>query len=173
MVKSMRNEIYHKLSEYGRGGTGWKKNDGWMTDARLGRWYGVATENGRVTGLILEENNLVGSIPKELGLLENLAVLILRGNNRLKGVVVADIFDRLTNLKHLDLEFTDLAGSGDGKTEQTLSRLVKNQQLDVLYLPSGDRFSHADLLHTRADGSVRIVDNHRKKHASIEGYGGW
>ena len=60
----------------------WDNHENWFTDAPLGEWYGVSTDDqGRVTELRLEENNLIGWIPPELGNLPNLRVLRLDGNN--------------------------------------------------------------------------------------------
>ena len=39
----------------------WLKTDGWLSDAPLGRWYGVTTnDDGRVTELELDANGLSG-----------------------------------------------------------------------------------------------------------------
>ena len=49
-------------------GPNWTNNTNWLTDAPLGDWHGVETdENGRVTKLELGFNNLSGSLPPELG----------------------------------------------------------------------------------------------------------
>ena len=43
------------------GGDSWKIKDGWCTEAPLGEWYGVKTNNeGSVVRLVLEGNNLIG-----------------------------------------------------------------------------------------------------------------
>ena len=64
------------------GGQDWKINDGWLSDAPLGRWQRVITdENGQVTGLDLGSNRLSGEIPTELGDLSNLKLLFINDNN--------------------------------------------------------------------------------------------
>lgn len=43
------------------GGTSWKRNDNWDTDADLSKWYGVkVNDQGRVVKLDLNRNNLQG-----------------------------------------------------------------------------------------------------------------
>ena len=64
------------------GGQDWKTNDGWLSDAPLGRWQRVITdENGQVTGLDLGSNRLNGEIPTGLGDLSNLKLLYVSDNN--------------------------------------------------------------------------------------------
>ena len=54
-------------------GDNWTNNWNWLSDAPLSSWYGVTTdENGRVIKLILRANGLSGTIPSELGALNNL-----------------------------------------------------------------------------------------------------
>ena len=48
------------------GGAGWINRSNWMTSAPLHEWFGVATDaEGRVTELLLTQNELTGSIPPE------------------------------------------------------------------------------------------------------------
>ena len=82
------------------GGSGWIKNDNWLTDAPLGEWHGVSTDaSGRVQALALSENGLTGEIPPELGDLANLRALYLSSNN-LTGEVPSELGD-LANLEVL------------------------------------------------------------------------
>ena len=62
-------------------GDNWKNNTNWLSDESLDEWYGVTTDgNGRVTALVLEDNDLSGVLPSELGNLTNLQVLNLFRN---------------------------------------------------------------------------------------------
>ncbi len=97
------------------GGANWGNNKYWLSDEPIGLWWGVQTdENGRVTNLDLIppggwfSNNLVGSLPAELGHLTNLEVLRLWDNN-LEGPLPAEL-GLLTSLKHLSLERNNLEG---------------------------------------------------------------
>ena len=84
------------------GGTRWKNHWNWMTDAPLESWDGVTTDNnGRVTELDLFDNNLVGSIPSELGNLSNLVYLDL-SDNKLSGRIPLAL-SNLSSLTYLDV----------------------------------------------------------------------
>ncbi|CAN0427000.1 unnamed protein product, partial [Ectocarpus fasciculatus] len=62
-------------------GSGWKKSNNWNTDAPLWRWHGVRVDGeGRVVKLLLNDNNLQGTIPRELGTLATLQTLDLSKN---------------------------------------------------------------------------------------------
>ena len=83
-------------------GPNWTNNSNWLTDAPLGDWHGVTTDDaGRVVQLSLEVNNLHGSIPHQLGLLGSLTRLYLTGNH-LTGTISPNL-GLLTNLKTLAL----------------------------------------------------------------------
>ncbi len=63
------------------GGDNWSNNDGWISDAPLGRWHGVSTDpHGRVVSLDLTENGVSGQIPSGLSRLTRLHQLRLGGN---------------------------------------------------------------------------------------------
>ena len=90
-------------------GENWNRSDNWLSDAPLGEWYGVDTNNdGRVTVLILDNNELSGEIPPELGSLANLDFLGLYGNG-LSGEIPAEL-GSLANLDFLGLYDNDLSG---------------------------------------------------------------
>ena len=91
-------------------GANWSDSTNWKTSAPLDRWYGVTTDtDGRVTVLALSFNELNGSIPAELGSLENLRDLYLRGNG-LSGSIPAEL-GNLANLQSLLLGGNRLSGS--------------------------------------------------------------
>ena len=74
-----------------------RQNDNWLSDAPLGEWEGVYTnDDGRVTRLGLYANDLSGEIPPELGSLSNLLGLVLGGND-LSGCVPSSLEDRSTS----------------------------------------------------------------------------
>ena len=147
--------LYHAT-----GGPNWGTNTYWLSDAPIHLWYGVQTdENGRVTKLKLDHgggrfgNNLVGSLPAELGHLTQLEVLKL-SNNNLTGPLPAAL-GNLTRLKMLELYNNDLTGSlpaelgnltnlevlnfrGNdnmrGPLPQSLTRLTKLKEFRFAYL---------------------------------------
>ena len=64
------------------GGSGWDRSDHWLTDSPLGSWHGVSVDaEGRVVGLDLSSNSLVGSIPADLGKLSGLTLLNFNSSN--------------------------------------------------------------------------------------------
>ncbi|MCY4400673.1 MAG: M66 family metalloprotease [Gemmatimonadetes bacterium] len=88
----------------------WEESDNWLTDAPLGDWYGVDTdENGNVIRLDLSGNFLVGRMPSELGQLSHLETLDLAWNGLFEGPIPVELFD-LTGLTRLYLQGTDLGG---------------------------------------------------------------
>ena len=61
-------------------GPNWEANENWLTDAPMGEWSGVTTDDkGRVTVLLLASEGLSGEIPAELGNLAGLKHLGLHG----------------------------------------------------------------------------------------------
>ena len=63
-------------------GPTWTNSEGWLSEAPVGDWYGVTTdESGFVIGLDLHNNNLNGPIPSDLHrYLPNLQWLRIEGN---------------------------------------------------------------------------------------------
>lgn len=107
-------------------GTMWTNNSGWPDEnlfmmtayatvpppgfEDLNQWFGVTTNtDGCVTHLILNNNNLDGYIPIEIGNLGNLFVLEAK-SNLLIGSIPTSI-ENLINLTNLDLGANDLSGS--------------------------------------------------------------
>ena len=55
------------------GGPSWNSNTNWLNDVPISQWSGVTTDDtGRVTELVLNENQLSGEIPPQLGNLTSL-----------------------------------------------------------------------------------------------------
>ena len=94
---------------YATGGPDWERNDGWLTDAPLNRWWGVTTSSGRVVRLRLWGNKLTGAIPPEIGSLSGLRELEL-GYNQLAGAIPPEL-GNLTRLERLWLHFSQLTGA--------------------------------------------------------------
>ena len=102
-------------------GPNWVDADNWLTDAPLGEWYGVETnETGRVVDLDLSgrwdgearvpiPHGLAGPIPRELGNLPYLASLDL-GVNHLTGPIPPAL-GNLAQLQSLDLTRNNLTGA--------------------------------------------------------------
>ena len=91
-------------------GANWTNNTNWLSEEHFIReWYGVTNDaNGRVHGLFLEDNQLAGEIPPELGSLSNLELLSLSAN-QLTGEIPAEM-GSLANLRSLSLRNNQLSG---------------------------------------------------------------
>ena len=110
------------------GGASWKNNGGWLSDGPLSSWYGVSTDaSGRVTGLSLFYNGLIGTLPPALGRLSRLKYLELFGN-QLTGAIPSEL-GNLSNLDHLTLTHNQLTGAIPSELGN-LSRLVSLHLFD-------------------------------------------
>ena len=120
------------------GGDSWQDNDNWLSDAPLGEWDGVITdEDGRVIALLLHNNRLTGTLPPELGNLADLRWLSL-GGNRLTRAIPEEL-GNLANLQWLSLERNRLSGAipdalGDLPSLEALH--IRDNRLDG-EIPSG------------------------------------
>ena len=92
------------------GGANWTNRTNWLSDEPLEHWYGVTTDDdGRVTQLLLRENNLNGPIPAAVGNLTGLVRLDFQGN-QLSGSIPGSL-GNLSNLEQLRLYDNQLSGS--------------------------------------------------------------
>ena len=91
-------------------GPNWTNAGNWGTDWPVNAWHGVTADSaGRVTRLFLQDNNLTGAIPAELGSLANLGGLVL-DQNSLTGTIPAEL-GNLASLTHLHLGENSLTGT--------------------------------------------------------------
>ena len=73
------------------GGAHWKEAANWLSEAPLRDWHGVETDDeGHVTSIDLQYNNLQGRLPPELALMDRLEVLRLYGNG-LRGPIPPEL----------------------------------------------------------------------------------
>ena len=92
-------------------GDGWTNSEGWLSDAPLNEWHGVQTGlDGRVTELILDQNDLGGALPREIGFLSELTVLYHGGNFDLVGHIPLEL-GYLSKLKTLVLDDVWVTGA--------------------------------------------------------------
>jgi len=90
------------------GGESWQTHTGWDVTSEtpppadvVSNWHGVTVRGDRVTAIELNENDLSGMLPSELGSLSNLQEIDLR-NNSLSGTLPYELVS-LSNLQKLDL----------------------------------------------------------------------
>lgn len=92
------------------GGAGWEVDRNWNSPNAIGTWYGVDTNaEGSVVELVLDDNNLTGTLPAGLGSLAELRRLVLDGNS-LSGRIPPELGD-LDRLTILNLRGNSLEGS--------------------------------------------------------------
>lgn len=105
-------------------GPGWTSSTNWLTGP-VSTWQGVTIENGRVTGLSLPFNNVSGSIPYHIALLQKLETLNLRNNNLTGSIPGVIAF--LQELKMLNLSSNQLTGG----IPSVIGFLSSLEQLDL------------------------------------------
>jgi hypothetical protein len=99
-------------------GDSWFQNYGWLgPPGTEGRWYGVTVQYNRVQLLHLSNNNLVGSIPPELGNLGGMEINL--SNNRLSGPIPPELSSNPGGLLFLDLHSNQLSGPIPPELAQT------------------------------------------------------
>ncbi|MBC6477942.1 MAG: putative Ig domain-containing protein [Hormoscilla sp. GM7CHS1pb] len=98
------------------GGQTWLNKQNWNVasdtppDADVvATWHGITVEDSRVTEIKLDDNNLVGNIPPELGGLDQLRNLSLT-NNSLTGTIPSELGE-LSNLTKLRLHNNEITGT--------------------------------------------------------------
>ena len=91
------------------GGPNWDDRGNWHTPESIRDWEGVTTNSdGFVTELVLDDNNLSGTLPPELGDLTHLRRLVLDGNE-LTGPIPPEL-GKLSRLTMLNLNRNKLTG---------------------------------------------------------------
>ena len=96
--------LYHATD-----GPNWTNNSNWLSDAPIGQWHGVTTDDsGMVVGLHIGGNQLTGELPADLGNLTNLTRLDI-AVNQLNGPLPAEL-GNLVNLKSLRFQINQFSG---------------------------------------------------------------
>jgi len=90
------------------GGASWTNKTNWLNGDE-GTWFGVTVTGCNVTGIVLENNNLINSIPTEIGDLTGLAELNL-SHNQLNGSLPPTL-PNCAALEIIDLEDNLLSGT--------------------------------------------------------------
>ena len=151
-------EILESLFE-ATGGADWTNASNWLTDAPLGEWNGVETDNdGRVIELLLSGNYLSGPIPPEIGDLDQLRNLDL-ASNQLTGPIPPRL-GNLSNLSTLAISYNQLTGpipSELGNLSNLRRLAIDSNQLTGPIPPElGDLsgLTHLELLENRLTGPI-------------------
>ncbi len=137
-------------------GASWTGNTDWLLSADPCAWFGITCNSGHVTGLDLDNNNLVGPLPTTLGDLTNLVSLNLTTNS-LSGSIPSSI-GSLTSLESLILQFNSLSGS-------LPTELGSLTSLEFLFLSS----NNLDGSLPAALGNLPVVENIQMVNNNLTG----
>lgn len=116
---------------FSTGGDSWERNDAWLSSDDECQWYSGKTgspcdSEGHLIHLNLSDNNLLGDLPEELGMLENLIEINLRGND-LVGQIPINV-GKLWNLRVLDFSWTQI----DGEIPNELSNALSLERINLV-----------------------------------------
>lgn len=156
-------------------GTRWQKNRNWLSNAPIGTWYGVTTDDsGRVTELDLSQNELNGTIPSGLGTLTNLKELYLDDND-LRGKIPSE----LANLSYLIvLYLNDNRLSGEipselGKLSNLLGLYLNDNQLSGEISPELGKLTNLVRLDLSKNGLSGEIPSELGNLINLEQLGLW
>jgi hypothetical protein len=89
-------------------GLGWTDNSGWLSRDEGCSWLGITcNDEGRVIRVDLPNNSLSGTVPSQMGKLQDLQVINLSGNLGLTGTIPSS-FKRLSSLEAMDVDGTSI-----------------------------------------------------------------
>jgi len=110
-------------------GTNWNNNTNWLTGP-VSTWYGITVSGDRVTKIDMENNQMQGNIPSEIGNLTALTHIYFI-NNYLSGAIPPDL-ENLTQLQYLHLNennLTDTIPPELGNLNQLMGLQLGDNQL--------------------------------------------
>ncbi|TVZ54885.1 putative secreted protein (Por secretion system target) [Lutibacter sp. Hel_I_33_5] len=111
-------------------GDNWTHKDNWLSETEpIDNWYGIKVTGNRVVRINLNNNNLLGKIPKDISALKHLESISFYGNKLLEELPPE--LGVLTDLKLLDLG----GNSFTGEIPETYANLNK---LNHLWLDSNE-----------------------------------
>ena len=150
-------------------GPDWTQNTNWLTDAPVEEWHGVTVGLfGQVVILNLNNNNLGGSIPMDVGHLWTLDELNL-GSNRISGEIPATI-GKLEYLGKLNLSDNQLSGEIPAELGYLANlRGLFLQDNESLSGPLPDSFTNLELQTLNLDGTDLCVPASSEFQTWIEG----
>ena len=126
---------------------GWSDAGGWLEGLVLDHWYGIQTDStGRVTGLDLSRNGLIGHLPSQLGQLTAATTLRL-GGNALSGRLPLSLTALV--LREFSYADTGLCTPADASFREWLNSVPLHNGTGMECAPLSDR----DILQTLYDAT--------------------
>lgn len=108
---------------YAMGGSDWTRSTGWLTSISHCEWEGVQCAGEHVFSpasfqrpvndvsvLYFQENNIVGSIPEALVLLEGIQELVW-SQNKISGKINSQVFRSMSLLQEIYFQYNELTGT--------------------------------------------------------------
>lgn len=95
------------LFYFSTNGNSWTQSTNWLGPIEQCSWYGIICADGPVNGILLNNNNLGGVLPKELSFLTSFNTLRVYQNN-IQGEIPFEIYS--LSLTYLDLESNQFSG---------------------------------------------------------------
>lgn len=113
------------------GGDNWANNTNWCSDKHPSEWYGIECVDGHISFISMENNNLKGVLPEEIGDLKYLQTLYFPSTySPIRNVITGPLpesIGKLTNLTHLNL----IQNRISGKIPASIGNLKKLQTLNI------------------------------------------
>jgi len=107
----------------------WTNNGNWLVDSNVCTWVGVSCDaEGYVTSISINSNNVVGTLPSEMGELRYLTSLRMT-SNAMNGTLPSEL-GNLSSLTTLDFDRNSFTGT---IPSQVLSSLSSLRTLDLSY----------------------------------------
>jgi len=141
-------------------GPNWTTNTWWDSLNEANSWHGIWASGGHVTRVIPYDNNLVGTIPPQLGNLSMMEYLDL-SRNQITGPIPPE-FGALSNLTNLVLQFNQINGSLPpqiGNMTSLVNMRVDNNQISGSLIPELGNLANLawlEIHHNQLGGSIPI-----------------
>jgi len=155
------------------GGSQWNNSTNWLANEDVCTWYGVSCTQEYVTELVLDGNNLLGTLPSELSLLERLQFLMV-ARNKISGPMPVSLFS-IQALGTVDVGFNSVTGVIPPSVGNAVSLNSLNVEFNAMsgrLTTSIGKASNLSYLNLRSNQFASVIpmelfDLKRMKHLDI------